>query len=104
MLDAKLRLPFGQTSAPASFYVIGGGGVHHFRKFRNPGLFTSGTNVTTITSTATPRSVTELGLNAGAGLSFNVAGAGLFLESRYVSVFTEGTRTNMLPIVLGVTF
>jgi hypothetical protein len=49
-------------------------------------------------------SVTELGLDGGAGLSFNVAGADLFLESRYVTVFTERERTSMLPIVPGVTF
>ena len=106
MLDAKLRLPLGTASSPVSFYALGGGGVHHFRRFRNPGLFTSNGTLgggTTTTSPTAP-SVTELGLNAGAGFSFNVAGTSLFLESRYVSVFTEGTRTNMLPIVLGVTF
>ena len=104
MLDAKLRLPFGAADAPVSFYVLGGGGVHHFRTFANPSLLAGGTTGTTTSPASSRSSVTELGLNGGAGLAFNVAGANLFLESRYVTVFTERERTNMLPIVLGVTF
>jgi hypothetical protein len=102
MVDAKLRLPFGGAGAPVSVYLLGGGGAHHFREFRDPARFVS--SGTTSPGARAASSVTELGLNGGAGLAFNVAGANLFLESRYVTVFTEQNRTNMLPIVLGVTF
>ena len=48
-------------------------------------------------------STTRFGLNGGAGLSFGLPqGSALFLETRYVSVFTRAEHTNYLPVVAGI--
>ena len=47
-------------------------------------------------------SLTKAGVNGGLGLNFGFGRAKLFLESRFVSVFTEGKNSNYVPIILGV--
>ena len=56
-----------------------------------------------VTTTGSGSSTTRLGLNGGAGLSFGLPqGSALFLESRYVTVFTKNQRTNYWPLVGGI--
>lgn len=117
MLDATLDMPFG-TNKTSSFYLLGGGGVHYFPKYggassstATPGDTTTTTpppggypqvNYTTTTS-GDRSSTTRLGLNGGAGLSFGLPqGSALFLETRYVTVFTKNQRTNYWPLVGGI--
>ena len=117
MLDATFDMPFG-TNKTSSFYLLGGGGVHYFPKYGSasnstatPGDTTTTTpppggypqvNYTSTTS-GDRSSTTRLGLNGGAGLSFGLPqGSALFLESRYVTVFTKNERTNYWPLVGGI--
>ena len=117
MLDATVDMPFG-TNKTSSFYLLGGGGVHYFPKYGSasnstttPGDTTTTTpppggypqvNYTT-TTTADRSSTTRFGLNGGAGLSFGLPqGSALFLETRYVTVFTKDQRTNYWPLVGGI--
>ena len=77
--------------------------------FRN---YTNFTNVTGITPNSSQNVVrtfnaedrTQFALNGGGGLSFGVGAASLFVEGRYVRVFTEGRRTDYIPVTLGITF
>jgi len=118
MLDATVDMPFG-TNKTSSFYLLGGGGVHYFPKYggASSSTATAGDTTTTApppvggypqvnytTTTSGDRSsTTRFGLNGGAGLSFGLPqGSALFLESRYVTVFTKNQRTNYWPLVGGI--
>lgn len=126
MLDAKMKLPvFGGHSA-ASFYVLGGGGVHYFLNYAKSLALTnpaaeqakfaalhqavdaaaaSGAPYSTASYTSSGYSaVTRPGLNAGAGFQWSTGASDLFIESRYVDVFTKDRSTTYWPIVLGVTW
>jgi opacity protein-like surface antigen len=48
-------------------------------------------------------SQTKFGLNFGAGSEFAVGALKLFFEFKYVLVFTEGSSTGLIPLVVGVT-
>jgi len=106
-LDLKLNLPLnrGSTWRPA-LYLLGGGGVHYFKNFSSSfneaNLLGSGTAFQTNLNTS--KSQTKFGLNGGVGLSFGIGQADLFVESRYVSVFTPDNNTNWVPITVGITF
>ncbi len=114
-LDAKLRLPFGRLlGATSGLYAVGGGGVHYFRNYAN--TLGQTTNVGTVggngqgstggnvTNTFNSEDKTRFGANVGGGLSFGIAGASLFAETRYVRVFTPNTDIDYLPVTLGLTF
>jgi outer membrane protein with beta-barrel domain len=45
---------------------------------------------------------TKFAWNAGAGVGVQAGGFGLFLEGRFLSVRTEGSSTNLIPITVGV--
>jgi hypothetical protein len=47
---------------------------------------------------------TKFGLNAGAGLRFQLTGFSTFIEARWHTIFTEGNNTQMVPISVGITF
>ena len=47
---------------------------------------------------------TKAGLNAGAGIKFNLAGFGTFLEARYHHILTEDEATTLIPITFGIMF
>ena len=47
---------------------------------------------------------TKFAWNAGAGAKFKAGSLGLYLEARFLSVNTEGSKTNSIPITLGVRF
>lgn len=97
-LDLTLQFPFG--SSGSSFYLLGGGGIHHFTDVGsdNGAAIIDGTAL----SSSADNSLTKGSVNGGAGLNFGFGRAKLFLESRFVSVFTEGKNSNYVPIILGV--
>jgi hypothetical protein len=97
-LDLTLQFPFGNSGS--SFYLLGGGGLHHFTDVGsdNGSAVIDGTPL----SSNGDNSLTKAGVNGGAGLNFGFGRAKLFLESRFVSVFTEGKNSNYVPIILGV--
>jgi opacity protein-like surface antigen len=48
-------------------------------------------------------SETEFGLNFGAGAEFRLAALTIYLEVKYVMIFTEGSNTTHIPIMVGIT-
>jgi hypothetical protein len=104
--DAKLRLPFGRfLGATSGLYAVGGGGVTYFRNYNN---FTNVTGINPARNSPVnafnTEDKTQFALNGGGGLSFGVGAVSLFVEGRYVRVFTEGARTDYIPVTLGITF
>jgi hypothetical protein len=82
--DAVLRVPTGHMIVP---YLIGGVGVYNSRR----NLF------------LTTRSSTDLGLNAGGGLRFELVDVTTFVEARYHR--TNGdSNIRMLPVSVGILF
>jgi hypothetical protein len=105
LVDLKLDLPLGTSAWRPKLYALGGGGVHYFRNFTSDFNRSAGTGTGTALQTELDgSSQTKFGLNGGAGFSFGVGQADLFLEARYTSVFTSGKNTNYVPIVAGITF
>ena len=47
---------------------------------------------------------TEMGLNGGAGIKFNLAGFNTFLEARYHHIMTEDDATAIIPVTFGIMF
>ena len=110
MADVKLRLPFsGQfAGATTGFYAIGGVGAHYLRNYGSTFAVTNpGTNISdegTSVSLNDNGSLWRFGANAGGGISFGLGKTELFVESRYVRLFTSHERTNYVPIVVGLSF
>ncbi len=100
-LDQKVQLIYGtgnivynfQTAEGSKFrpYLIGGGGVYN--------IDFKGDDVPTGID-----SETKFGINAGAGFNFSAGNAGLFIEGRFHTVFTEGSNTSFIPINIGIRF
>jgi hypothetical protein len=84
-----------KTSEESTFrpYLIGGGGVYNVKATGDDDL---GGVVDT------DNSITEFGINAGAGFDFKAGGAGLFIEGRFHNVFTEGSNVRFVPITVGI--
>lgn len=97
LANATLNLPFGNRANGSGFYLIGGGGIHRFNDYAdlNGSGFGSGSG---------ERTSTDFGVNGGAGLRFGFGRAALFAESRYFHIFTEGEKSQFVPIVAGITF
>jgi hypothetical protein len=109
MADLKLRLPFnGQfAGATTGFYAIGGVGAHYLRNYSSTfGVTNPSTNINeTGLQTASLNdngSLWRFGANAGGGISFGLGKTELFVESRYVRVFTSAQRTNYVPVIVGL--
>jgi hypothetical protein len=103
--DAKLRLPFGRfLGATSGLYAVGGGGVTYFRNYNNFAATTGGTAQQNVVRTFNPEDVTRFSLNGGGGLSFGVGAVSLFVEGRYVRVFTQGRDTDYVPVSIGLSF
>jgi len=106
MADLKLRLPFGSGSR-TGLYVLGGVGAHYLRNYSqtfaitNPSTNINDTGLQTA-SLSDNGSLWRFGANAGGGINFGLGSANLFVESRYVRIFTSSERTNYVPIILGV--
>ncbi len=47
---------------------------------------------------------TNLGLQVGGGLTFQLSGFSTFAEAKLVSVFTDGQSTRYIPVTFGVRF
>ena len=116
MLDATFDMPFG-TNKTSAFYVVGGGGLHYFPKYGGESYSVTTPGDTTkakppvggypqVNSAATSdetSSTTRFGLNGGAGFSFALPQrSSLFIETRYVTVFTKDERTNYYPLIGGI--
>ena len=85
-------VPFGAATSTARPYVIGGLGLYRLKMSAEfEGEEGSDTE-------------TKLGLNFGAGLTFNLSGFETFVETRFHSVFAEGSNMNFIPLSFGFKF
>lgn len=115
--EVMARFPIDRKS-PLNlvWYVMGGGGVDKFTDFipykNNDGLVvTAGSN----TYLGTPPGLGVTTANAGdsgmqyhwdvgSGFDFNVLGAHMFAETRYMSIGTNNGRSHYLPSIVGFKF
>jgi opacity protein-like surface antigen len=67
-------------------YVLGGVGIYN------------------LDAGGSSESVTKFGLNGGGGIEFDVGGFNTFVEARLHSIFTEDSKTNVVPVVFGIRF
>ncbi len=86
---ANLVFQFGSRRTPNRFYLLGGGGYVRTRT-TGPGFGES--------------RQTSPAIDAGAGFSFGGRGLALFVEARYLSIYTSGSKPQFLPISAGFTF
>jgi len=107
LAEATLNVPIGNRMNGSGFYVIGGGGIHHFTGLDQFSTVTTTNNngsTVTIFNGNNESSSTDWGINGGAGLRFGWGRAALFAESRYFHVYTEGDRSQWVPLIAGFTF
>jgi hypothetical protein len=114
---------FGAMS-PTKFYLIGGVGVYNMKTEVEGSALALGDLSAQQASHGTPgisrqiappsfqtieggdasNSQTKFGLNAGAGLRFQLTGFSTFIEARWHTIFTNGSNAQMVPISVGFTF
>jgi len=103
--DATLRLPFGKfLGATSGFYLLGGPGV---TLIRNYPAFRTQTNIepgASLNNNIGKNNVTRFALNGGAGLEYGIGNTSLFVEGRYVRLFTQGQDTDYVPLNFGLRF
>lgn len=73
-------------------YVLGGVG------FWNSKVSASSGGITGSTSSS------DLGIQAGAGINFQLSGFSTFLEAKFVNVFGDGNSVSWIPITFGFKF
>lgn len=93
------RIPAGPMFTP---YGILGLGLH-ILSVSDPKVTYRGQEVN-VPGFGKVESVTKFGLNFGAGAEVKLGAIGLFLEIKYVLIFTEGSSTGHIPITVGVNF
>ncbi len=86
---ANIVFQFGARRSPNRFYLFGGGGY---------------VKTTTSSPNFGKLSDTNPALDAGAGFSFGVRSLALFVEARYLNVYTDGVKPQYAPLLAGVTF
>ena len=90
------------TAGPVTPYGVVGFGLN-FLTQTDPKLTYNGTDVTSQVF-GKSESKTKFGLHFGAGSEFNLGGIALFIEAKYVIVFTENESNGFIPITVGVNF
>jgi hypothetical protein len=98
-VDFKYLFPLGAEDAPFKFAIIAGAGMANIK-------FTDVTitgDEESITLPASSISETDFAFSFGAGFDYMLSPkAGLWFESRFVMVATEGESTSYLPMRAGV--
>jgi hypothetical protein len=108
-LDAVLKFPVGQGAREGrglSLYALGGGGSYLFRGFGGGGVLADVLGADKIGTSA--KNIHKWGAQAGAGIEWGLGPTALFVESRWINVFTTNSRTGndhlrWIPIGVGVT-
>ena len=85
-------MPFGDKAASIRPYAIGGLGIYRVKASAE------------FDGVTASQSDTKMGLNAGAGLSFHLSGFESFVETRFNSVFADGSNMNFMPFTFGIKF
>ena len=86
---ASLVFQAGSRRSPNRVYLFGGGGYVRTR--------TTGPNFGTLSNTSPA-------ITGGAGVSFGSRSFALFVEGRYLNVYTDGLKPQLAPIVAGFSF
>ncbi|MES2522822.1 MAG: hypothetical protein V4617_09010 [Gemmatimonadota bacterium] len=47
---------------------------------------------------------TEVGIQGGGGINFQLSGFATFIEAKYVNIFSDGNSTGFIPITFGIRF
>ncbi|WP_309669576.1 outer membrane beta-barrel protein [Gemmatimonas sp.] len=81
------------TSGGVKPYVLGG-----------LGAFNGKTSTQLGSAAVVSTSSTDVGIQVGGGLNFQLSGFSTFLEVKYVNVFADGNSTGYIPITFGVRF
>lgn len=108
-LDAVLKFPIGRAAREGrglSLYTVGGGGLYLFRGFGGTTVLADVLGADDVGSSK--KNIHKWGIGAGAGMEYGIGPTALFFESRFVNVFTDGSRTGndhlrWIPILVGVT-
>jgi hypothetical protein len=108
-LDAVLKFPIGRLAREGrglSLYGVGGGGVYLFRGFGGTTELANVLGGDKIGSSA--KNVHKWGVYGGAGMEYGLGPTAVFVESRWVNVFTKGSQAGndylrWIPISVGVT-
>ncbi|WP_411279008.1 outer membrane beta-barrel protein [Gemmatimonas sp.] len=80
------------TNGGVKPYVLGGLGAFNTKASTKVG------------SVNVSSSDTNVGIQIGGGLNFQLSGFSTFLEAKYVNVFTENNSTGYIPITFGIRF
>jgi len=80
------------TSGGVKPYVLGGLGAFNGRTSTKTG------------SVSVTTSDTNVGIQVGGGLNFQLSGFSTFLEAKYVNVFSDPNSTGYIPITFGIRF
>jgi opacity protein-like surface antigen len=97
---AMVTLNFPMNTAKNNiFYVMGGGGVYHFRDIgMQSSLASSFPDITPSSDNET-----KWGLTGGAGLEFHILGAAsLYVQSQFTNVSAKGRDLNWVPLIAGL--
>ena len=76
----------------------------YFRNYNNFAQTTGAQAQQNVVRTFNNEDATRFSLNGGGGLSWGIGNVSLFVEGRYVRVFTQGRDTDYVPVTLGLTF
>ena len=91
--DAVFTFPIGQTAREGrglSLYALGGGGAYLFRGFGGRTVLADVLGSDEIGSSR--KNIHKWGVQAGAGMEYGLGPTAVFVESRWVNVFTGGSR------------
>ena len=108
-VDAVLNFPIGpgkREGRGLTMYALGGGGAYLFRGFG--GSEQLGDWLGTDNVGDSRKNVHKWGIQAGAGMEWGLGPTAIFVEGRWVNVFTNGSRAGndyvrWVPIVVGLT-
>lgn len=105
--DVVVRAPLTRSVAEGfgvSLYALGGTGAYRIRGFDGTGPFAD-----LLGGTPRDGSVVRWGVELGGGVAWGLGPAAVYAESRWVNVFTGGSRAGnaelrWVPFVLGLVF
>lgn len=91
-LNAMFKVPMDVGFSP---YLTGGVGFYNLRVTSDDA---------TLGQTLDTGSQNKFALNGGGGVQFNLGGLAAFVEARYLYIFTDNSRTAMIPVSVGLMF
>ncbi len=94
-LTGNVLFPLGTNAGEGSIrpYLIGGGGLYR-RTVKGTG----------VAEGFDSEASNDLGVAAGGGFEFKLAGFSTFAEARFVNVFGDGASARWIPVTFGIRF